>query len=204
MNAENEQTTTGAAGAATDTPPPPPAAAAAPPSPPAGAGQITSRHVGTVILALLPGLGHIYNGLYVRGVKFFLVALAAIWLTTEVALVGMAVAFVWLFNMVDAYRQASLIEQGHGPDLGVQDEARAPIAGQSGLIWGAGLFVIGFLLLLDHTFDYDMDRVWEFWPIGLLAAGAWLMIGAWMQWRRNEAEEGRAETTTAIEGDGLR
>ena len=33
-----------------------------------------------------------------------------------------------------------------------------------------------------------MDRVWEFWPVGLLAVGAWLMIGAYLQWRRSRAE----------------
>lgn len=189
MTTETEQSTTGAAaGGTADAPPPPPPGATEPPSPQRAAGQITARHVVTVILALLPGLGHLYNGLYMRGIKFFLAALAAVYLATEVGLAGMAVAFVWLFNMIDAYRQATLIEDGHVPDLGVHDEATVAPAGRSGLLWGVGFFVVGFLLLLDHTFGYDMDRVWEFWPVGLLAIGAWLMIGAWLQWRRKQAE----------------
>ncbi|MXX74096.1 MAG: hypothetical protein F4210_15530 [Holophagales bacterium] len=189
MTTETDQSTTGAAaGGTADAPPPPPPGATEPPSPQPAAGQITARHVVTVILALLPGLGHLYNGLYMRGIKFFLAALAAVYLATEVGLAGMAVAFVWLFNMIDAYRQATLIEDGHVPDLGVHDEATVAPAGRSGLLWGVGFFVVGFLLLLDHTFGYDMDRVWEFWPVGLLAIGAWLMIGAWLQWRRKQAE----------------
>ena len=187
MTTETDQSTAGAAAGGTADAPPPPGAAE-PPSPQAAAGQITARHVVTVILALLPGLGHLYNGLYMRGVKFFLAALASVYLATEVGLAGMAVAFVWLFNMIDAYRQATLIEGGHVPDLGVHDEAKAMPAGRSGLLWGVGFFVVGFLLLLDYTLDYDMDRVWEFWPVGLLAIGAWLMIGAWLQWRRKQAE----------------
>lgn len=189
MTTENDHSTSGATASGTiDAPPPPPPDAAATPSPEPAAGQITARHVVTVILALLPGLGHLYNGLYMRGIKFFLAALAAVYLATEVGLAGMAVAFVWLFNMIDAYRQATLIERGHVPDLGVHDEAKVMPAGRSGLFWGVGFFVVGFLLLLDHTFGYDMDRVWEFWPVGLLAIGAWLMIGAWLQWRRKQAE----------------
>lgn len=197
MMTETHQNTAGpAAGRAADPPPPPGPAAAEPSSPPPAAGQITSRHVVTVILALLPGLGHLYNGLYMRGIKFFLAALAVVYLATEVGLAGMAVAFVWLFNIIDAYRQATLIERGHVPDLGVHDEATVAPEGRSGLLWGMGFFVVGFLLLLDHTFGYDMDRVWEFWPVGLLAIGAWLTIGAWLQWRRKLAESQDGDTGT--------
>lgn len=189
MTTEHDQATSQTPGEA----PPPPAQAAtasAPPPPAASASQrgLTTRHVVSVILAAFPGLGHVYNGLYQRGIVLFLLAVTSIYLATEEGLMGMVVAFVWLFNIIDAYRQASLIEQGQGPDLGVQDAAKAPPAGQLALVGGAGLFVLGFLLLLDHTFGYDMDRVWEFWPVGLLAVGAWLMIGAYLQWRRSRAE----------------
>ncbi len=178
-----------------EAPPPPPAKAAPPPPPATSASRrgLTARHVVSVILALFPGLGHVYNGLYLRGIVLFLLAVTSIYLATEEGLMGMVVAFVWLFNIIDAYRQASLIEQGHGPDLGVQDAAKAPPAGQLALLGGAGLFLFGFLLLLDHTFGYDMDRVWEFWPVGLLAVGAWLMIGASMQWRRNRTSQSASD-----------
>ncbi len=191
MNAEHEQdpsqtedTKTAAhqPAPARDVPPPP-----APPPAPAQGG-LTARHVVSVILALFPGLGHIYNGLYQRGIVLFLLAVGSIYLATEEGVMGMVVAFVWLFNIIDAYRQATLIELGQGTDLGLQDAPKPPANGQLGLMAGAGLFVIGFLALLDHTFGYDIDRVWEFWPLGLLAAGAWLMIGAYRQWRRNQAE----------------
>lgn len=172
--------------------PPPPQASAdqAPPPPPPTPAQasLTTRHVISVILALFPGLGHIYNGLYQRGIVLFLLAVGSIYLATEEGVMGMVVAFVWLFNIIDAYRQASLIERGFATDLGLQDAPKPPANGQLGLLAGAGLFVIGFLALLDYTFGYDIDRVWEFWPLGLLAAGAWLMIGAYRQWLRNRDE----------------
>lgn len=174
--------------------PPPPAGAAHVPPPPAAAPAserrgITARHVVSVILSLFPGLGHIYNGLYQRGVVLFLLAVGSIILAMEVpGPMGMAVAFVWLFNMIDAYRQASLIELGYATDFGLEDAPKAPASGQLGLLAGIGLFVIGFLALLDYTFGYDIDRIYDFWPIGLLGVGAWLMIGAYVQWRRGKAE----------------
>jgi len=170
---------------ATAPPPPPPQADS--PSTPADSSGLSVRHVVSVILALFPGLGHVYNGLYQRGIVLFLLAITSIYLATEEGLMGMAVAFVWLFNIIDAYRQASLIELGHGPDLGVQDARNAPPAGQFAMIGGGALFVLGFLLLLDHTFDYDIDRVWEYWPVAPLAIGAWLMIGAFLQWKKSRA-----------------
>ena len=210
MNAEHEQVPSQTEGTKTaghepapvaDVPPPPRQAAseqAPPPPPPPGPapsqGGLTARHVVSVILALFPGLGHIYNGLYQRGIVLFLLAVGSIYLATEEGVMGMVVAFVWLFNIIDAYRQATLIELGHTTDLGLQDAPKPPANGQLGLLAGAGLFLIGFLALLDHTFGYDIDRVWEFWPLGLLAAGAWLMIGAYRQWRRNQAE---AESSTS-------
>lgn len=168
MSTENEQT------------PPPPTTSTQ--------GSLTTRHVISVILALFPGLGHIYNGLYQRGIVLFLLAVGSIYLATEEGVMGMVVAFVWLFNIIDAYRQASLIERGFATDLGLQDAPKPPANGQLGLLAGAGLFIIGFLALLDYTFGYDIDRVWEYWPLGLLAAGAWLMIGAYRQWLRNRDE----------------
>ena len=159
-----------------------------PPPPTADQGSLTTRHVISVILALFPGLGHIYNGLYQRGIVLFLLAVGSIYLATEEGVMGMVVAFVWLFNIIDAYRQASLIERGYATDLGLQDAPKPPANGQLGLLAGAGLFIVGFLALLDYTFGYDIDRVWEYWPLGLLAAGAWLMIGAYRQWLRNRDE----------------
>ena len=197
MNAEHEQDPSQTEDTKTAAHQPAPArdVPPAPPPPPAPAqGGLTARHVVSVILALFPGLGHIYNGLYQRGIVLFLLAVGSIYLATEEGVMGMVVAFVWLFNIIDAYRQATLIELGHGTDLGLQDAPKPPANGQLGLLAGAGLFVIGFLALLDHTFGYDIDRMWEFWPLGLLAAGAWLMIGAYRQWRRNQAE---AESSTS-------
>ncbi len=202
MTAEIDHSTNEPSAAEAPAGPPPPPAGTNPPAPARAPGRITTRHVLTVILALLPGLGHVYNGLYQRGIKFFLVALAAIYLATEVGLAGMAVAFVWLFNVIDAYRQADLLEQGRGPDSGVQDEARTTPDSQFGFLWGAAFFVVGFLFLLDHTFGYDMEDVMDFWPVGLLAIGAWLMINAWSQWRRRREEDGNdpaAEATAAAD-----
>src|SRR4029450_1227519 len=66
-----------------------------------------------------PGLGSIYNGSYARGIAFFLSILGAMRLADRGSdLWGFAIAFLWLFNMIDAYREARLIRAGLARDLG--------------------------------------------------------------------------------------
>ena len=55
-------------------------------------------------LSLFPGIGNLYNGLYMRGVSFFLICSSMIYLVSEHGnpFFGLAIPFFWIFNMVDA------------------------------------------------------------------------------------------------------
>lgn len=128
-------------------------------------------------LALFPGIGHIYNGLYLRGILFFLMAASLIQIAgrggEEVA--GFAVGFVWLFNVLDAYRQATLINYGLAQDLGLLDRPRRPRPFHEALAAGLLFFLIGLVALLERFFVIDFDLVFGFWPVVLMALGAWLV-----------------------------
>ena len=79
------------------------------------------------LLATFPGLGSIYNGSYARGVAFFLTVLGMIHMANRGDEIwGFGVAFVWLFNVIDAYREARLIRAGLAHDLGAVACARTP------------------------------------------------------------------------------
>ena len=82
----------------TQTPPAPPS------PPPAGpAGGTYKKPLLAAFLSVMPGLGNIYNGLYLRGVLFFVIISSLIALTARGHdLLGFAIAFFWLFNVVDA------------------------------------------------------------------------------------------------------
>lgn len=127
------------------------------------------------VLSAFPGVGHIYDGLYLRGLTFFAIILGCIQLAQEEELFGFAVAFFWIFNIVDAMRQATLINYGYATDLGLTDLPETAKPQQGGLWAGGILIIIGVIAILERFFDLDLDFLVDLWPFGLVAFGAWLV-----------------------------
>ena len=138
------------------------------------------------LLSLFPGMGNIYNGLYMRGLTFFVVIVSLIAITVhDHPLFGMAIAFFWLFNVIDAYRQATLINYGYAQDLGLLDMPKVPRAGQGGLLAGGLLALIGVAAILDQYFNINFDWVFNAWPFALVALGVWLVVASFRDRRRS-------------------
>jgi hypothetical protein len=154
------------------------------------------------MLSLFPGIGNIYNGLYLRGLMFFLLAVASIHLTASNGeLWGFVVAFVWIFNVLDAWRQANLINLGYSTDLGVVDSPQGETAlGKGSLIPGVLMIVFGTAAFLDLAFGIDLDWMIEFWPIYLIGAGAWLVVVA-LKARQEDLAPSEAEQRLSDEVD---
>src|SRR5262245_33881342 len=134
------------------------------------------------MLAGVPGLGSIYNGSYARGAAFFLAVLGTMHLAGSGGeLWGFAVVFVWLFNVVDAYREARLIRAGVAHDLGTLRQ-RPTTSAAEGLGLGALLFLLGGVALLD-VLGYDVDWIFDLWPVGLMLAGGWFIFSAFRRMR---------------------
>ena len=175
--------------------PPPPQPAAAPLAQPAAA----SRHKNPTLAAFLsifPGVGNLYNGLYMRGLAFFLVCASLIFLVAEEPgpLFGMAIPFFWIFNMVDAYRQATFLNHGYGTDLGVDEPPKLASAGQGGMMVGIILFLIGGIALLEQfNVRINLDWLVDLWPIFLMAIGGWLIFDTMRDKARKAAEADEAE-----------
>lgn len=130
-------------------------------------------------LSAFPGMGHIYDGLYLRGTLFFAVAASLLALTddgNEHSVLGFVVAFVWIFNILDAYRQAQLINFGYAQDLGLEDLPKTPKAGQAGLVAGLLLIGLGTVSALQLFFGIDMGWLLDYWPLGLIGIGIWLVV----------------------------
>jgi cell wall-active antibiotic response 4TMS protein YvqF len=139
------------------------------------------------VLSLFPGMGNIYNGLYLRGLTLFLIIASLIAVAQRHPLLGFSIAFFWLFNVLDAYRQATLINYGYAQDLGLVDLPRHPKAAQGGLIAGVILTLIGLFALLDRFFDIDLGWLFDLWPAGLMAIGLWLVWASLRERRRGAA-----------------
>ena len=155
-------------------------------------------------LSSIPGLGSIYNGSYARGVAFFLSVLGLMHLAERSSEIwGFGVAFVWFFNMIDAYREARLIQAGIAHDLGATQ--RLPRTSPAeGIGLGVALFLIGLLAFLDATLGIDVDWVFELWPLGMMLAGAWFIVAAVLRVRQARAEAApttRPDHDEATSGD---
>jgi hypothetical protein len=166
-----------------ENPPMPERASAVPPP------LIVKKPGFAAFLSAFPGLGNVYNGLYVRGLIFFLIVFTMIAIissgrTDAEAFFGPAIAFFWFFNIIDAYRQAVLINHGYQQDLGLNDLPQRPRPGQGGIAAGVILVLLGVYALLERFVNIQLDWIFDLWPLAAVGLGVWLIWGT-IRDRRN-------------------
>jgi hypothetical protein len=131
------------------------------------------------ILSLFPGLGQIYLGYYQLGFIHVAIMVSLITILTMGAgaltpLIGISLAFFWLYNIVDAGRRAAAYNLAlEARELGSLPSLELPM-NRGSRVAGIILAVLGLLFLLHTRFDFDMYWVEEWWPVGLIILGAWL------------------------------
>lgn len=132
------------------------------------------------ILSGFPGMGNVYNGLYLRGLVQFLICGTLVNMLDHGGspFLGMSLAFFWAFNILDAYRQAMLINYGYAQDLGLTDLPQRPRAGQGGLVAGIILSFLGTIAFVDQYLDIDIRWLYDLWPLGIVAVGLWLIVAS--------------------------
>jgi hypothetical protein len=164
--------------------PAPWAAPGAPPFTPPGpvAGQPDISPGLAFFLGWIPGVGAIYNGQYAKGLVHAIIWGILVSIVDSRATRGLEPIFgiliaVWMFYMAfEAYHTARKRRFGE------------PVDEYSSLIFTNGrkssvpvaaiaLIALGILLLL-HTLDLlDFEYVARYWPVLLIAAGAYLLYG---------------------------
>lgn len=140
------------------------------------------------LLSAFPGIGNIYNGLYMRGVTFFLIVMSLVGIADKGDdAFGFVAAFFWLFNVIDAYRQATLINYGYAQDLGLVDMPRHPRASQGGILAGVVLLLIGSVATIERYFNVRLEWMLDLWPFALILAGVWMIWASLRDRRRSES-----------------
>ena len=133
-------------------------------------------------LSCMPGLGQIYVGYYQRGFVHILVVASVIALLANdslpalIPLLGLFLAFFWLYNIIDAGRRASLYNmalQGTDP-MSLPEDFQMP-ATRGSVAGGVALIAMGFILLLHTRFDMSLVWIREWWPMAPVLFGAWLV-----------------------------
>jgi hypothetical protein len=166
--------------------PPPAAPSANPPIPgaPSAAPQYARSDVSpglALFLGLIPGVGAIYNGQYAKGIVHAVIWGLLMSIADSRAAHGLEPVFImlviawWFYMALEAYHTARRRQAGEPVDeysslLDIRGSRhRAPMA-------GFALMVLGALLLL-HTLDIlDIERIMRWWPLLVIACGAWLLV----------------------------
>ena len=155
-------------------PPPPPIAYTAAPAAwtPLPAGAKNPGAAGA--LGIIPGMGHLYLGLYQRAAILFAVWVLLISLSdhSRGPFPGIAIPFWMVFSIIDAVRQAKAINATGKPEaniLGADEPARVSGSLTAGIL----LILIGGFLLLNRLVSIDLSFLNDWWPILLVAFGGW-------------------------------
>jgi hypothetical protein len=191
-NTVDPQQTPPAPAAAGPAPLPPPVVPGAVPLPPVYVERKSPGLAG--LLSFLPGLGHLYLGLYNRAFMIAGAWILSIFLTSRGPgeFFGLAIAFIWFFGIIDAVRQARAINLGIVTETGYAptEQLRRAGKGTGGLFWGVVLIGIGSLWLLDRYVEIDWSFMEEWGtPLAFILLGLILVVSH-VRKTRNENANG--------------
>jgi hypothetical protein len=148
------------------------------------------------LLSSMPGLGQVYVGYYQRGFVHIIVVasiialLASGQLSALIPLLGLFLAFFWLYNMIDAARHAALYNETLAGRAAVEPPQDFRMPGlQGSLLGGAILIAIGFILLLNTRFGVSLAWVEDWWPVAPMLVGAYLLVRAIQERRASDSSE---------------
>jgi TM2 domain-containing membrane protein YozV len=132
-------------------------------------------------ISVIPGLGQIYIGYYVRGFVTAATFLVMVYMANAVPgdvapMFGFSAAFVWLFNIIDAGRTAALYNHSiaGAESIELPENFKMPATGGS-LVGGALLTAFGLLALSNTALGFSLLWLENWWPIFPLALGLYLV-----------------------------
>ena len=153
---------------------------------------------GAAVLSILPGLGQVYVGYYKRGFINILIAGSVFSVlqaspgdSPYIPLGVFFLIFFELYNMIDAYRRATLynlsldgIEQ-----ITMPDEISDTSIGGS-FLGGGALLLFGLIALSNTAFGISLDWLDAWWPVIPMGFGGYLVYKAYLDSQaKNESEE---------------
>jgi hypothetical protein len=130
-------------------------------------------------LGLIPGVGAIYNGQYLKGfVHVAVIGFGFAILDNNAAggfdqLVGMMLAVFWAYMPFEAYHTARNRQMGQPVD---EFSGLFPRRGANFPAVPVILIGLGTLLLLNNLGLFELRRVLRFWPLLLIGAGVYMLF----------------------------
>jgi hypothetical protein len=164
---------------------PPAGAPLGPAGRPAGSGP--NPTVAGILAGFFPfGVGAVYCSQYAKGLAHLLIFGLLIFASDHAgswdALFGIAIAFFYVYQIIDAVRTARALQEGQPPPdpFGLAQAFSLSEKGESKNIPMVAIILIGLgVLFLLHTmniWEFGIDR---FWPLILILLGGWMFAKQW-------------------------
>jgi hypothetical protein len=132
-------------------------------------------------LGLIPGVGAIYNGQYAKGlIHVIIIGLMISILDNNAAgslepLMGLMLSGFWFYMAFEAYHTAKRRQQGMAVDeFSSLIPRRGPTATRVPVA-PVVLIALGVIFLLDNLDLLDLHRLLRYWPVALIALGAYML-----------------------------
>lgn len=161
------------------------------------------------LLSLMPGVGQIYVGYYKLGFIHNVVFGSTIALLANVQfnsalipLLGIFLAFFYIYNVVDAGRRATLYNLALDGLQGIEMPSMnvsVPSFGGS-LAGGATLVGVGAILLSNTLFGASLDWVEDWWPAAPILLGVYLLVKALQERGGTAADPPAGDSATSESG----
>ncbi len=147
------------------------------------------------LLGLIPGVGAIYNGQYVKGLIHVVILGLLISIVSSDAAGGMEPLFgmligVWVFYMAfEAYHTARKRQLGQTVD---EFSSLVSLRGQPATfpVAPAVLIAVGLLFLLNNMEILRFSQIIRYWPIALIALGVYMLYERLSQSERSGGGHG--------------
>ncbi|MCS7041381.1 MAG: DUF5668 domain-containing protein [Bryobacteraceae bacterium] len=141
-------------------------------------------------LGMIPGVGAIYNGQYAKGIIHVVILGLLLSISSSDAagglepLFGLLTAVFWFYMAFEAYHTARRRMLGEPVD---EFSSLVQLRGQRAPVLPVVMILLGLLFLLNNLEIVRLRDVLRFWPVILIAAGAWML------YEQLRASGGRAE-----------
>lgn len=160
------------------------------------------------VLSVIPGVGQVYIGYYVRG--FVIAAIFGLMLIVAAEsneplgpVLALGCIFLWIFNIIDAGRMAALYNHAAAGVDTVQmpEDFKLPKMGGS-IVGGAALLTFGAIALSHTAFNYSLDWLEDWWPLFPLALGGYLLARGVMERQASSASDSSRAYRSEAGSDG--
>jgi len=153
--------------------------------------RVKSPGGAALLSVVIPGLGQIYNGHYLKALVLILLFSAFISMGIRLGpirgifIFPLLITVTYFWGIIDAYRSAKEINLARRGVEVVEKEAALP---RESVVWGVIIILIGVLFLL-YNFDVSLDWLIDLWPLIIIFLGGYYLVRYFLNQKKRKAQQ---------------